>query len=361
MYSLLRKKPRRVLGLLLLLSVLLVFGVFDHLFETDFYSNFHYPYDGDVEVLIEKLKNNEEPDVMPINIYTFKFIKNPKKKCSGIQNLRLVYLVKSAPEHFDKRIAIRSTWGYENRFSDVEVRTFFLLGERDSIILQKSIMEESKKFSDLIQGNFSDTYYNNTYKTMMGIYWAKTHCNFSKFYMFVDDDYYVSTKNVLRFIRYPTNYPGYLKEPLGNVGVLPKSRKLKQDFELTEDVRLYTGYVFLSAPHRHYTSRWYVSLKEYPYHMWPPYVTAGAFILSRSVIIDMYYTSFYTKHFRFDDIYIGLLAFKAKIEPYHCDEFYFNRKFYNRYAYNYTIATHGFYDPKELIHIWTEQRSLGHA
>jgi hypothetical protein len=32
----------------------------------------------------------------------------------------------------------------------------------------------------------------------------------SRFYMFVDDDYYVSTRNLLRFLRNPVNYPRYL-------------------------------------------------------------------------------------------------------------------------------------------------------
>jgi hypothetical protein len=34
--------------------------------------------------------------------------------------------------------------------------------------------------------------------------------NQSRFYMFVDDDYYVSSRNLLRFLRNPINYPRYL-------------------------------------------------------------------------------------------------------------------------------------------------------
>ena len=37
--------------------------------------------------------------------------------------------MKSAVPHFHKRQVIRKTWGYENRFSDVPVRTVFLLGK----------------------------------------------------------------------------------------------------------------------------------------------------------------------------------------------------------------------------------------
>jgi hypothetical protein len=44
-------------------------------------------------------------------------------------------------------------------------------------------------------------------------YWTCAKMQFifqSRFYMFVDDDYYVSTRNLLRFLRNPVNYPRYL-------------------------------------------------------------------------------------------------------------------------------------------------------
>jgi hypothetical protein len=36
----------------------------------------------------------------------------------------------------------------------------------------------------------------------------------ARFYAFVDDDYYVSTRNMLRFLRNPVNYPRYLEDPV---------------------------------------------------------------------------------------------------------------------------------------------------
>lgn len=133
------------------------------------------------------------------------------------------------------------------------------------------------------------------------------------------------------------------------------------DFELPEDVRLFAGYVFVSAPHRHKTSKWYVSLKEYPYHMWPPYVTAGAYIVSREALLDLYYASMYTKHFKFDDVFLGLVAKKADIEPFHCPEFHFYKKEYTRYNYKYVISSHGYDDPDELLQVWNEQKAMGNA
>ncbi|XP_044266636.1 beta-1,3-galactosyltransferase brn [Tribolium madens] len=336
------------------LIILYYFGVFTHLFESEFKSYFQYPYDGDIEEFVQALRSNASPKVPPINTYNFHFAKSSPNKCKGVENLRLVYLVKSAPGNFDRRIAIRGSWGYEHRFSDVEIRMVFLLGESEDAIWQRKIQTESERFKDIVQANFTDSYYNNTFKTMMGFTWVVRFCPTARFYMFVDDDYYVSTKNLLRFIRNPTAYPNYL-EPA-------KQRRLHQfDFDLDVNVRLYAGYVFKSAPHRHRISKWYVSLSEYPYDMWPPYVTAGAYVVSREALLDMYYASFYTKHFKFDDIYVGLLAFKCKIEPYHCDQFYFNKVNYNLEDYKFMVASHGYGDPRELVNVWTQQRAKNNA
>ena len=60
------------------------------------------------------------------------------------------------------------------------------------------------------------------------------------------------------------------------------------DFDLPEDVELYAGFVFHSTPHRHKAGKFYVSLEEYPFHLWPPYVTAGAYVLSRAALIGIW-------------------------------------------------------------------------
>jgi hypothetical protein len=134
------------------------------------------------------------------------------------------------------------------RFSDVVIKTVFLLGSPDppNADLQSQIKDEYDQFGDIVQGDFIDTYYNNTLKTMMGLRWAAEICPKSKFYAFFDDDYYVSTRNLLRFLRNPVNYPHYLEEDVisfDNDHGSPNQRKLKQliDFELPDDVKLYAG------------------------------------------------------------------------------------------------------------------------
>ena len=131
---------------------------------------------------------------------------------SHYEELRLVFLVKSAIGNTDKRAAIRKSWGYERRFSDVPIRTVFLVGQSlTNVKLQAEIEAESRLHNDIVQGDFDDTYFNNTVKTAMGLRWAVESCAKSRFYMFVDDDYYVSNRNVLAYLRNSVNYPGYLE------------------------------------------------------------------------------------------------------------------------------------------------------
>lgn len=67
-------------------------------------------------------------------------------------------------------------------------------------------------------------------------------------------------------------------------------------------------------------------------------------------------------YYRFDDIYMGILALKADIEPLHSEEFYFYKaSFQGPHNYRYVIATHGYDDPLEIIKVWNECRSAGHA
>ena len=188
--------------------------------------------------------------------------------------------------------------------------------------------------------------------------------------MFVDDDYYVSVRNLLRFLRNPLNYPGYLQEDVitfdqEKLRDQIKLRHLNQlvDFDLPDDVRLFAGFVFpRSRPHRHKASKWFVDLEEYPYDFWPPYVTAGAYVLSREALVDMYFTSYYTKMFRFDDIWLGLVASKAGLEPLHSPEFHFYPKDPSRIQhYKFVVASHGFSEPMELQRVWQKQKEAGNA
>ena len=250
-----RLKVKHLAGFLLVLTAFYIFdqsGLLLHFNAEDYYSNFEYPIKGDIQVHIERLRRGQEPLETPINPHDYMIVRKSRDKCiiddpNDIrQKIRVVYLVKSALDHFEQRKVIRKTWGYEKRFSDVTIKTVFLLGspKDPQDMLHTKIKDEYDSFGDIVQGDFIDDYYNNTIKTMMGLRWATEICPYSKFYAFFDDDYYVSTRNMLRFLRNPVNYPKYLEEEVIHFdGPSANQRKLKQmiDFDLPDDVKLFTG------------------------------------------------------------------------------------------------------------------------
>ena len=356
---------------LMLIMIIDQSGILVHFNTKDYYKDFEYPMKGNIESYMEEMKRGQDPSVNPINDHDYMMIHQAKGKCTldfdsndddQDKSIRIVYLVKSAMNHFKQREIIRKTWGYEKRFSDVPIRTVFLLGSSQDPHneLMEKIKDEYDEFGDIVQGNFIDTYYNNTIKTMMGLRWSAELCPNSRFYAFFDDDYYVSTRNLLRFLRNPVHYPQYLQE---DVVHFDTGRKLKQliDFDLPEDVKLFAGYVFHSRPQRHKFSKWYLPIEEYPFHLFPPYVTAGGYILSKDALKDFYYASYFVKRFRFDDIYLGLIAKKLDIEPFHCPEFHFYSKPVSAQGYRYVVASHGFSNPDLLDKTWNKQKEAGNA
>lgn len=303
-----------------------------------------------LQLIIRQYKAGENMHVRPVNDFSYPYKYTSQDKCNSRESIRLMYVVKSAIGNFDKRMGIRKSWGFEKRFSDVEIRTVFLLGQSNGDAhMEKLVEKENEEEKDIIQASFIDSYMNNTIKTMMGLHWTYHYCNNVKYFLFVDDDYYVSTRNMLRFLRNPEYYPQYLEKH-----IVQAMNEYKKD--------LYAGYMFKgSRPIRWVFSRWYISLDVYPYSEWPPYITAGAYVLSRKSLEELYLASIYTYSFPFDDVFLGMVAKKAGIKQLHHKEFYYYKKLYSPEDYKWVIASHGFDDPEELQRVWSEQRAAGNA
>lgn len=144
---------------------------------------------------------------------------------------QILFLVKSALPNYEKRLAIRRTWGDEQRILffefGINIRTVFLVGTSPNWYHQLKLDEEDAKFGDIVQSDFLDTYNNLTIKTMSGLKWAFDHCpnasyvvfasnfkddliNYIYYYILIlilDDNIYLSTYNLLLFVRSWKTYP----------------------------------------------------------------------------------------------------------------------------------------------------------
>lgn len=334
-------KPTRFLLIFIGFLIFYIFGVFTHLFET---SLSQMPKNGlELRSLVPRelndIKNVEYLDVNKLN---FSFLLKSEKVCqvNNIdEKLLAVILIKSKLTHFEHRKAIRKTWGKID--NDPRIRRVFLIGhsspeETDEHQIESDRAELEKENNlngDIVQQDFFDEYYNNTLKTIMGLKWINFYCQNSKFYAFIDDDYFLNPKLLVNYLQNEV-----------------------KDSMLSN---LYAGYVFgNSSPMRHLISKWYISLKDYPYNKFPPYIAAGFFILSRETAGYFYVASKVLKYFKFDDIYIGLLAKKLEIEPQNMPNVYFYQPSFSVDFYSkYVLASHGF-NPKKLEASWKQIENL---
>jgi len=175
-------------------------------------------------------RNNEATNYDPINELSSNliFMNKADGGCAS-ESYRLIILVKSSPSNFAARDAVRRTWGYAKRFSDVTIKTVFLLGfEKDldnpltereadkpqdsTSKLDQDVLDEISKYNDIVQADFPDSPENSTVKTLMGLRWLTETCSNYRFALFVNDGMYVSVKNLLKFIRHPAEYPEYWEQ-----------------------------------------------------------------------------------------------------------------------------------------------------
>uniref|UniRef100_A0A8C3XDF9 Hexosyltransferase n=1 Tax=Cyanoderma ruficeps TaxID=181631 RepID=A0A8C3XDF9_9PASS len=238
----------------------------------------------------------------------------------------LVLLVASSSQEVDARMAIRHTWGKERTVAGKHLVTFFLLGSPVDPSQQAGIAAEGQRHRDIIQKNFTDTYYNLTLKTMMGIEWIHRFCSQSSFVMKTDMDVFV---NVF-----------YLTELL--------LRKNKT-------AGLFTGFLKLQEyPIRARESKWYVSSEEYPGTTYPPFCSGTGYVLSSDVASQIYNISGSVPFIKLEDVFIGLCLDKLKIrlEELHSEQTFFPERIsFSVPRFKKIVTCHGI-KPSELLSYW---------
>ncbi|CAH8635736.1 unnamed protein product [Heterobilharzia americana] len=296
-----------------------------------------YPLEIDMLKLVKQILSNISAPYNPINDPQFSMLITESQKCEDIvlktgEPLELLILIKSAPSNFLRRDAIRSTWGNNLCWGGRRVIHLFLFGNvpPNDTHSRDILKNESNVYGDIIQQDFLDHYYNNTYKIMFGIDWAVKYCSNVPIIMFVDDDYFVYPQNVVAYIE-------GLSEELRDV--------------------LISGYVWYNAvPIRKKSgirSKWLIDWDEYPHKGYPPYVAAGNFFLSMNLARKLNVAIRYTKYLRFDDVYLGIILKKLLYVPIHLKEVY------TFYPVNITssqvhqmISSHNFGNPVSQFFLW---------
>lgn len=308
--------------------------------------------DGDASWRIEPLSDFEGLD------FTLDVRPSCVHQWSGNQSetVTLFIIVKSAVNNFARRRAIRRSWYLNETIGIISFKTAFIVGRCDAKNpVPKSVLEssptkswtikdcesainlESQKYGDIIQSSGVDSYYNNTLKTFMTYRYINERCS-PDFTLSLDDDYVLEAKNFVEHLEnmasdyLPLTHNNYensteISDEFNYNLIASRMRATMKYTALKRLARqyLWAGYLRNHVhPLRSLFSKWYVSYKEYPYNKYPPFITGGAILMSSKTIRHLYYATYFTRPFKFDDVYMGIIAYRLGIHANHSDYFMCN-------------------------------------
>ncbi|XP_004834979.1 lactosylceramide 1,3-N-acetyl-beta-D-glucosaminyltransferase [Heterocephalus glaber] len=263
----------------------------------------------------------------------YSYLINHREKCEA-QEVLLLLFVKTAPENYDRRSAIRKTWGNEKYVRsqlNANIKTLFALGAPNPLKgeeLQRKLVWEDQMYGDIIQQDFVDSFYNLTLKLLLQFSWANTFCPHAKFLMTADDDIFIHMPNLIAYL-----------QSLEQIGV--------QDFWIG---RVHRG----SPPVRDRSSKYYVSYEMYQWPAYPDYTAGAAYVISGDVVTKVYEASqMLNSSLYIDDVFMGLCANKMGIVPqYHVFFSGEGRAPYHPCIYEKMMTSHG--HVQDLYGLWRD-------
>ncbi|XP_067666137.1 beta-1,3-galactosyltransferase 5-like [Haliotis asinina] len=228
-------------------------------------------------------KNASDSRDRYINLHQFVYTLNPSV-CVNT-SVFLMKVIHSAPGNAKKRDLIRNTYGSVTKYRERTLTHVFILGRTTDERLQKTIIDESKFYGDIVQGNIPDSYSHLPQKHIMSMDWYLHHCN-SSYILKLDDDVFINPYRVIDFLA---------------------GDDLKQRTMFCTTI---TG----KGPVRSPKYKSYISYEEYPFDIYPSFCLGYAYITTRECWYSMYEVSKNSKALRMDDVFVSTaLAMKAGV------------------------------------------------
>ncbi|CAI9740867.1 lactosylceramide 1,3-N-acetyl-beta-D-glucosaminyltransferase-like isoform X3 [Octopus vulgaris] len=209
-------------------------------------------------------------------------------------NVVFLFAVKSYPENYELRKAIRETWGtYISSGSNSKI--LFYMGQSSRPEVNTKVAEESNHYEDIFQGDFIDSFENQSLCTLTAFkYMLRVYAQI-RFLFKVEDSTFI---NIPRLIR-----------------VLKNRRELLHSFIM--------GHITnRTKPERNEKSPWYISENVYPSNSYPVYAQGAAYLLSGDLIQQLVKESFRVPLIWIEDIFItGILAQNLNVNYIHSKKF----------------------------------------
>ncbi|XP_039667018.1 N-acetyllactosaminide beta-1,3-N-acetylglucosaminyltransferase 2a isoform X2 [Perca fluviatilis] len=204
----------------------------------------------------------------------------------------LLLVVKSLIPHFDRRQAIRETWGRAGTLANRTVATVFLLGNALPIDhfpdLLGMLGHEAKLHKDLLLWDYRDTFFNLTLKDVLFLEWFSQNCPHAQYVLKGDDDVFVNTFRIIELL-----------EGLSDI-------KAKD---------LFIGDVIKDAgPQRDRKLKYFVPESVFT-GQYPAYAGGGGYLYSGELALRLHNVSRQVALYPIDDVYTGMCLKKLGLVP----------------------------------------------
>ena len=220
--------------------------------------------------------------------FNFKSILPARNVCGNAKSIDLLIMITSVPENIEQRKAVRETWGsYSKNNSGQQVRHVFLFGGGWNRTEQGILQTESQQYKDILQEDFVDSYYNLSYKVVMGLQWALNDCILAENILRTADDNFINPPALLSLI---TDSKANLTKAVLGYCMPPKK------------------------PERGITDKHMVSYLEWPQDvLYPPYCEGTALLMSATIARLLLKTCVNVPYFPLEDVYLGMVMERAGI------------------------------------------------
>ncbi|KAH9279010.1 UDP-GlcNAc:betaGal beta-1,3-N-acetylglucosaminyltransferase 9 [Echinococcus granulosus] len=291
---------------------------------------FAYPQAFNLTQIYDNLLQQKPIPQLPVNGYMFRYLVISRDVCHpdnpASQMLDLVVVVRSSVANFKRRQEFRKLYSpFTNRSANINthlrIGLVFSMGvprsQQNNLFMRggkvlsltssggaqlnaeglrataASFEAERAKYNDLVVGDYEDTYYNLTTKTIYSFQWAAAFCRNSRpTLLFIDDDLPIS---MTKFANTISKLP-------------PETR-----------ANLYHGKVLFNITVRRFVPRgfnkWSVEKQEVPWTVYPTY-TCGAFLLLGFPQLErLAIGMLFTQAFPLEDAYTGVVAARMGLRP----------------------------------------------
>ena len=224
-----------------------------------------------------------ENKITPMHL---KILVESKKICKiqkGIGKPFVFSYVFNKVDNFAKRMAIRKTWANKLFFPHLKIAFMVGLSKNESI--NKIVREESKRYGDIVVGNYIDSLRNLSFKSVMAWQWINNNCRYADYILKVDDDTLVNTFSFMNFIN-------SIKKNNKNLNNTYFCEILKKE-----------------PVERHPLGKYFTTCEEYwEGDYFKEYCCGVANIITPDLIPKLHNASYTVRPFHVDDAYVGFVT-----------------------------------------------------